>query len=242
MPCHIDGQAYTANNVSSIPKADYNFTNAFVGNEEISVPTQCVFGMDGSYALSLGINMKHIMLGGCVAGSENRDTELVCNPWYIEGLGAKGNANFETLDASMQAVALAITSEIRKQGFDYDSVVLSGDWIFSEQPPTYVRGTVIRTAVCTQFDWKWLVFPAALLASTMLLLCITCGKMLFDRHRIPAWKSSILPMLFAGRSGVVVRDLDKINADPDKLIVRLVHDGNGWEFVSEHGPQQGERK
>lgn len=243
MPCQIDGQVHTANNIYSIPKADYNFTKAFVGDEEISVPTQCVFGMLGLYALTLGSFMRQMMLGDCGPRLRDDNTQFQdCDPWYIEGLGANNSASFETLDASMQAVALAITSEIRKQGLDYDSIFLSHNKLLPDQPPIYVRGTVIRTAVCTQFDWKWLAFPVALLASTMILLCITCGRMLFDRHRIPAWKSSILPLLFAGRSGSVARDLYQPNADPDKLIVRLAYDEKGWEFVSEHGPQQGERK
>ena len=238
-PCQIDGQVYTANNVSSIPKANYNFTNAFVRDEEISVPTQCVFGMNGVYALILGTFMKEAMLGDCFA---DKGTNKLCDPWYIEGLRANRSASFETLDANMQAVALATTSEIRKRGLDYDLVFSPDGMTRPDHSPIYVRGKVISTKVCTQFDWKWLAFPAILLASTVLLLCITCVKMLFDRQGIPAWKSSNLPLLFAGRSGVVARDLYNIDADPDKLVVRLAHDGKGWEFVSECRPQQGERK
>jgi hypothetical protein len=247
VPCQIDGQEYTADNVSSISKDAHNFTNTFVGDKNISVPTQCVFGMHGVYALSLGNFMKETMLGDCFEPARitfsslpQNYVTLMCDPWYLKVLPAKGNATFETLDANMQSVALAITSEIRKQGSDYDGVFLANQSL-QNQPPLHARGTVVRTTVCTQFDWKWLAFPLALLALTIFLLCITCGQMLFDRHGIPAWKSSILPLLFAGRSNVA-RDLDRTNADPDKMIVRLANDGKGWEFVSEHGPQQGERK
>lgn len=156
MPCQIDGRVYTANNVSSIPKADYNFTNAFVGDEKISVPTQCLFGMVGMYASFLGVFMAQTMLGDCI----NDDSTQLCHPWYVEGLTAERNASFETHDANMQAIALAITSEIRKQGTDYDGVVSEppfddpNDDLPGNLPPIYARGTVVRTAVCTQFDWK----------------------------------------------------------------------------------------
>lgn len=244
-PCQIDGNVYTAENVSLIPKDNHNFTLTMVGDEQISVPTQCVFGMYGVYALSLGDFMSETMFGDCTVpsritfGMKTEDyVALMCYPWYIKGLAAQGNATFETLDANMQSVALAITSEIRNQGSDFDSLMWQSP---TSQPPLYAQGTVIRTTVCTRFDWKWLAFPVALLASTMLLLCITCGKMLLDRHRIPAWKSSNLPLLFTGNQigrNVAAGDLDRILADTDKMIVRLSHDGKGWEFVSEYSSHQ----
>lgn len=248
-PCRIDGQVYTANNVSLIPKDKHNFTRTFVGDEEISVPTQCVFGMYGVYTLSLGNFMSETMLGNCIVpsrinfGKKSEDyVALMCDPWYIKGLAAQGNATFETLDANMQSVALAITSEIRNQGSDLDSFMWRSPYA---QPPLYAQGTIIRTTVCTRFDWKWLAFPVVLLASTMLLLCITCGKMLLDRHKIPMWKSSILPLLFTGNQigrNVVTGDLDGILADTDKMIVSLSHGGKGWEFVSEYSSYQEEMK
>lgn len=248
-PCQVDGQEYTVNNVSLIPKDNHNFTRTFVDDRNISVPNECLFGMSGLYALNLGEFMSETMLGDCVVpnrinfGAKTEDyVALICNPWFIKGLAAQGNATFKTLDANMQSVALAITSEIRKQGSDYDTVTWGSP---RSQPPLYAQGTVIQTTICTKFDWKWLAFPVVLLASMMLLLCITCGKMLLDRHRIPAWKSSILPLLFTGNQigrNVVAGDLDGILADTDKMIVSLSHGGKGWEFVSEYSSHQEEMK
>jgi len=128
----------------------------------------------------------------------------------------------------MQSIATSITNEMRKQGTDWDN----------RFPPKQilVTGTVFRTTVCTQFDWKWLSFPLALIALTTLLLRVVCGKMLFDRQKIPAWKSSVLPLLFTGNrigTTVIVGDMKEIKADTDKIVVSLLHSAKGWEFISE---------
>ncbi|KAF3010696.1 hypothetical protein E8E13_005947 [Curvularia kusanoi] len=245
-PCIIDGQAYTVSNASSIPKEKHNFWRGFVGSEQIDFPTQCLFGIYGVYALSLGDFMSDILDGNCTMpgvgnfrGRPDDYSSIMCDPWALKGLAQKGDATFPSIDANMQSIALAITSEIRKQGSDWDSFQTGNG---SESlPPLYAKGTVLRTTVCTKFDWKWLAFPLALVVLTMLLLCITCGKMFLDKRRIPAWKSSILPLLFTGdRIGSTVNagDLDQIITDSDKIIVKLSHDGKGWEFVSAYNPQQ----
>jgi hypothetical protein len=60
--------------------------------------------------------------------------------------------------------------------------------------------------------------------------------MRFDRHKTPAWKSSVLPLLFTGtRIGIIVaaREMREIKTDTDRIVVSLSHSGRGWEFVSE---------
>jgi hypothetical protein len=140
----------------------------------------------------------------------------------------KGFGSFESIDRNMQSVATAVTSEMRKQGSDYSPQI--------SPSPIFVRGTVLRTTTCTKFDWIWLSFPLALIVLTVLLLCIMCGKTLFDKRRVPAWKSSILPLLLAGhqlRTVAAAEDMDKIKSNTDPLVVSLTHNGRGWEFAIE---------
>lgn len=199
----------------------------------MTVPSQCIYGIYGVWALSLIDFMSEVFPGYCLApgilnfsGAEDDYASLDCSPWNIKGLVNKGNASFQSTEANMQSIAMAVTSEMRKQGTDWDNA-------FSpKQVP--VKGTAFRTTVCTRFDWEWLAFQLALIILSTVLLCIMCAKMLFDRQQIPAWKSSLLPLLFMGNqvgSTVDAIALKQIERDTDKLAVSLSHNGKGWEFV-----------
>lgn len=73
--------------------------------------------------------------------------------------------------------------------------------------------------------------------------CIMALKAMFDEQRVPIWKSSILPLLFAdngigiSRSGenVASADLDVINEEAEKTIVALSYENNGRKFIREDG-------
>ncbi|KAI4644106.1 uncharacterized protein J4E78_009690 [Alternaria triticimaculans] len=59
---------------------------------------------------------------------------------------------------------------------------------------------------------------------------------------IPAWKSSVLPLLLTGNQvGAVASaiDIDKTKANTNNLVVSLAHLERGWEFVVEsHGEKK----
>ncbi|KAJ4383389.1 hypothetical protein N0V86_001436 [Didymella sp. IMI 355093] len=207
----------------------------------MTVPSQCIYGVYGVWALSLVDFMSDVLPGNCIApsrinfdGDETDDYQsLDCEPWTLKGLANKGNASFQSIDANMQSVAMAVTSEMRKQGTDWD-------YAFDPRE-ILAKGTVFRTTVCTQFDWKWLAFPLALILLTTLLLCIMCAKMRFDRQRVPAWKSSLLPLLFVGNQvgpTVDAGPLKQIEKDTNQIVVSLSHNERGWEFVGEEVVEQ----
>ncbi|EUC47687.1 hypothetical protein COCMIDRAFT_34755 [Bipolaris oryzae ATCC 44560] len=241
-PWIIDNQIYTRNNISSVPIQGNNFSSYFLNSISTTFPTACIYGIDGDYALSLGRFMQSVMSGNCSTVAhfvpefyKNDYKALVCNPWQLEALVNKGRANFDTINRNMQSVATAVTSEMRRKGSYYDPEVTYGPR-FHSAPPTFVTGTVLRTTTCTKFDWAWLSFPLALMILTTLLLCITCGKMVFDKSGVPVWKSSILPLLLAGhrlRDVAAAEDMDDMKANTKLLIVSLVQDERGWEFVIE---------
>lgn len=238
LPCVVDGQVYTTSNISSVPKDKHNFTSIIVDNINTTCPTECVYGFDYDYTNSLLDFMGETLNGKCSTsndvdygdvelkdwrGLENDYRTLSCDSWSIKSLLNRGNATFESMDTNMQTVANAITSEIRKRDGDQDGIKRNAE------------GTMFRTTVCTQFQWIWLLFPLILLLSTAFLLCILGYKTLVDREKVPAWKSSLLPLLFMGdRIGgaVAVGDMDDIKKDTKKLTVSLSRNGKGWEFVS----------
>lgn len=235
-PCVIEDQIYTIDNISSVPREGHNFTSDYVNGVNTTFPTECAYGASGVYAMGLGDFMVDAMMGNCSAPSRinfNGDADdynaLVCSPWQIKTLINKGLSSFESIDRNMQSVANAVTSEMRKQGSSYGSPEISPS-------PIFVRGTTMRTTTCTKFDWKWLSFPLALIVLTVLLLCIMCCKTLFDKRSVPAWKSSILPLLLAGhrlRAVAAAEDMDRMKSSTDPLVVSLTHDGRGWEFSIE---------
>jgi hypothetical protein len=64
-PCVIYSQLYTVDNVSSVPKENRNFSSILVGNDNIAVPNQCLYGIDGTYALSVGDFLNETLIEHC---------------------------------------------------------------------------------------------------------------------------------------------------------------------------------
>jgi hypothetical protein len=124
----------------------------------------------------------------------------------------------------MEAVGIAVTNEMRRQGSDWDG------------SPAYAEGIVSRATVCTKFDWVWLAFPIALLLSALIMLVSAFAGTLFDRYDIPIWKSSALPLVFTengmGMKGAS-KNISRVEEAAKQAVVRLVRDGSGWKFVRE---------
>ncbi|KAJ8106623.1 hypothetical protein OPT61_g9414 [Boeremia exigua] len=251
-PCLIDGQEYTVENISLVPKDNHNFTSSFIDDENVTFPTECAYGIFGIYALSLIDFMSDTLLGNFTppnrivfTGQPDDYNSVVCSPWYLKGLVNKGNASFASIDAAMQAIASAVTSEMRKQGSDWNSTLrMENSEDKSEAETIYAWGSAVRTTVCIEFDWMWLSFPLGLIVLTTLLLGVVGGKMVSDRRGVPAWKSSVLPLLFMGNqieNTVEVKDMKSINTATQRLVVKLAHDGRGWEFVNEDCRDEGKK-
>ncbi|KAJ5063990.1 hypothetical protein J3E74DRAFT_415127 [Bipolaris maydis] len=241
-PCIIDGQTYTRDNISSVPIQGNNFASYFIDGVNTTFPIACIYGLNSDYAQSLGHFIESIMNGNCSTVPKfvpefykYEYKSLRCGPWQLEALVNKGLASFDSINRNMQSVATAATSDMRRKGSYYDDpqYKLNPSYI---TPPIFVTGTVMRTTSCTKFDWVWLSFPLALIVLTTFLLCVACGKMMFDKRRVPVWKSSILPLLLAGhrlRDVAAAEDMDAIKASTERLVVSLVQDERGWEFAIE---------
>ncbi|KAI4685087.1 hypothetical protein J4E81_008899 [Alternaria sp. BMP 2799] len=236
-PCLIDGQVYTLDNISSVPRDRHNFTTEFLDQGNITYPTECAYMIDGAYARSFTDFMTETLFGNCTApprinfnGDSDDWNTLSCDPWYLKGLANMGNATFQSIDRNVESIAVTITNAMRTQGTGLNMSLPN------ETIPIYAKGTVIQTTVCIKFNWVWLIFPISLTVLSVVLICTSCGKMYFDTQEIPAWKSSVLPLLLTGNQvGVVAsaEDMDKIKANTNNLVVSLAHLERGWEFVVE---------
>jgi hypothetical protein len=149
---------------------------------------------------------------------------VVCRDWWLKSLFNNGNATFGTIDANMEAIAVAITNVMRRQGIDWDG------------KPAFVKGIVTRAAVCTQFDWPWLAFPVALLLLAAAMVITVGIKTLLDKQEVPVWKATSLPLLFTGNGTGTLgapKDINGIERGASQTVVRLAREDEGWEFVSE---------
>lgn len=230
--CIINEQPVTLANVSSFNNHTA-LNTTFIDGKNVSVPHECFYHTGGIYLRALSTFLADALTGGCImplttyfsADSGPRDWSTAeCDAWWLQSLYNSGNATFNTIDANMEAVAIAITNEMRRQGSGWDGT------------PSYVHGSVSRATVCTQFDWKWLAFPFTLLLLTTLSLFITGIKTFTDKDEIPIWKSSALPLLFTG-NGVgttgASKSIDGVGREADLAVVRLVRGSDGWEFAGE---------
>jgi hypothetical protein len=237
-PCIIDGHAYTMDNISSVPQDKHNFTTNLIDDVNVTFPVDCAYEVDGTYASSFIDFMSTTLFGECVTPGRvnfNGDVDdyktLACTPWYLKGLVNQGNASFHSIDHNMESIAVAITSEMRKQG-----TATGLNMTLTEAIPIYAKGTVMQTTVCMKFKWMWLSFPLALIALTILLLGVSCGKMYFDTQKIPAWKSNVLPLLLTGNQiGAMTGagNMEEIGANTENLDVSLARLERGWELVVE---------
>lgn len=103
----------------------------------------------------------------------------------------------------------------------------------SELPAT-VNGTSSSFEVYIQIQWAWMIVPIATLVLSLILLLLTIY--LSRRSRIPAWKSSLLAVMFSLNSETR-RDVGGM-ANPLSMEerakgrrVRLVAEGGQWSIL-----------
>jgi hypothetical protein len=225
--CVIDGQPVSQTNFSSVVVNKTAVNDTVIDGKNVSVPHECFYYITGDYFRPFSNFLASSLNGGCTrqaVGERFEWTSAICDDWPMKSFTNKGNATFATIDANMEAIAVAITNELRRQGSGWDG------------NPAYVQGTVMRETVCMQCDWKWLAFPWALLLLATLSLLIAAIETSADKNEIPIWKSSSLPLLFTG-DGIgtmgAPRSIDGVEKKADVAVVRLNRGSDGWEFTCE---------
>jgi hypothetical protein len=243
LPCVIDHQMYTLDNISSVQR-NQTFNTTLIRGKNVSVPDQCLYRVSGVYlnALSGFVSNTVFDNGGCTFPdtqyygahlNPNTWSTVGCEKWWLKSLFNQGYASVASVNSNLEAVTTAITNVIRMQG------------TASNGEKATVQGISYRTTICTRFDWAWLAFPMGLLVLTILLLATMAVKMICDNQNTPIWKSSILPLLFAapwdGSTGsrhtaiVASADMDIIHEVADRAVVTLERQSDGWRFIGEDG-------
>ncbi|KAH7248630.1 uncharacterized protein BKA55DRAFT_513665 [Fusarium redolens] len=215
-PCLINGKEYKLANFSQSNNPSSTETIVAVDGTNYTVPLQCVYTLTFRYRQGLANFIESTLFNTvCLANIYSGSKEqLDCgDQWWLPPLY---NSTFERLDAAFDLFATAVTNNFRKQGVRAPSL----------EGTDKVSGQATEMAICTVFDWRWVLLPAGLMAITMGLLIIAVIQG-FTNPGMPVWKTSILPLLFYGPNVVhqtQETDLDDLQKEAGRLIVRIEHD------------------
>ncbi|KAK6853870.1 hypothetical protein PG995_010682 [Apiospora arundinis] len=189
-PCVVDGSTYDLkSNWTDIPKVPgREFVGININGTNYTAPNECLYKLESIYGMAMTKFMEKLLAGTC--SHDNRQgQQLWCDDlWWLAPLYDQGNATFASIDRQFRAYARAITHKFRAVG--------SSNYRVDDVEA--VSGSVVRTTVCTSFDWRWLLLPIALVGATGGMLALMVAQTYHEADRQPVWKSSLLPLLFHG--------------------------------------------
>lgn len=147
--------------------------------------------------------------------------------WSAGGLNAgsipsqllwnNGSMTLESVDSYMTNLTGVITAAIRNNG--------------AAGRDEYHRGTVVQVVTCLRVSWLWIIYPAALVAGTVLLLIGLIAYNNLDKNDATAsggWKSSGLPLLFLNVDG----ELDtQVGCDTDRFGMEAVASAKSVQLI-----------
>ncbi|KAK7711746.1 hypothetical protein SLS63_012585 [Diaporthe eres] len=199
LPCVVDQQIYDATNISMVPSLPArDFTTLWQDGRHLKAPWECIYFLDPAYGEVVANYTQRILNGSC--GSSERSQipplEAICQEenWTMAPLFGGGATTFNHIKSVFENMTLAMSTRLRNTGAVVHNVLDIGN----VTSPGTINGTAWETMVCTHVEWAWISFPAALTASTAVLLVCAIWKAVRDREHRPVWKASVLPLLFHG--------------------------------------------
>lgn len=171
-PCWVDSVPYAHESENKYCEYDvsfefmdavYSFVSSFArGNCSVS------FGSSGD-AITECSASQDIANQTCLTSARG-EAEHCTDLWWLENFSHGGYASFDNISNVVQDLALAMTDSARDP--------LQGK-------VEYARGTAWGTVVCTEFDWPWLCFPAALVLLTAISLASVTSATTRKKHQSP---------------------------------------------------------
>jgi hypothetical protein len=213
--CLIQGKEYSMKNFTQ----DYSprtaeFTPMVVDGTNYTIPNQCLYKLSFPYARAINTFMRLTLFTGACFDTATGGGSIDCgDAWWLLPLY---NSTYASLDKAFDQFTTAMTNNFRMQ-------VTTGG--FSDKPDRVI-GSVTEMAICTTFDWRWVLLPAGLMVVTMVLLICTVVQS-YKHSTVPVWKTSIIPLLFYGPNvmdGTQETNVDELQKEAGKIRVNFQDD------------------
>ena len=244
-PCIIDGVAHDLS--GALAAGNQSIHKVRQAASDPALVDQCTYTIDTNSFDDISSFLSYFFSGNGSSSAWSNDVPValdgqmnssrvvpVYEPIWLEPLYNNASASLDSLNATMAAVAGALTDYIRRN--DFSSAV--------------APGLVYATQTCVQAQYQWLALPMALEVAACLFLI---GLMVRSAHSNlePArkvWKSNVLGVLFHGsefetravaaetRTSLITEpeNMDKAAKSIDAQLVETQH---GWQFVQAYrGP------
>jgi hypothetical protein len=158
--------------------------------------------MQNEWMHALSKEVKTVFIGECRPVMASKagflvHTPMYCPNWWLDSLWQNGSTTFDIINQQFENVASAVTNHIRTVGLVYQANESFGA-ILTDADLAFVTGTTEQNSLCIQFDWMWLLLPTSLTFITLALLIASVLRTYLRSGATPAWKSSVLPLLFHG--------------------------------------------
>ena len=215
-PCRVDSTVYSSHNISLAPDAtpltlcetaddgSCTFTN-------VSAPEPCIYRQTAEFGAGMSLwsydlfeKRRCIVEGTFLCNNESSSQSKwllrLYNPFDLEEFtdADEGNATFESIDGFFKSFANSISNHYRST---YGTAVFNQSYNVLDRlvyPLDEAVGTAWETGVCTSSQLKWLVPLVVITVATLVLLVWVVFRSWDSRHVLPAWKESLLPLLFHG--------------------------------------------
>ncbi|KAH6646577.1 hypothetical protein BKA67DRAFT_580007 [Truncatella angustata] len=188
-PCLVNETVYTSSNFSAYSNAsDVRILSpsAVADNyPSIKAPPQCLFKFNTFFYLMLASYLQAGVFSGNCKWDSRQGTNVYCaDKYWLAQFWEYRHANLETITGRFDNFAEAVTRQFRL-GLGLD-----------QAQDNVVRGKSSRTKPFTVVNWKWLIFPIALLAIETVLLIWMIARSLIYRGEEMVWKGNVLPLLY----------------------------------------------
>ncbi|KAI1347080.1 hypothetical protein F5Y01DRAFT_330180 [Xylaria sp. FL0043] len=221
-PCYINGMRVNHSQVPPVFTGDN-----YLPNNSKTSDLDCWYGFTGSLPVHLSRPLPSNWINGVpLALGEYWMIYLLAMPWYSR---SDLMDPLDTISTGIDNIATAMTNALREIGNNSHGGV------------GRANGTVLRATVCTEINWPWFSFPAAIILATLYILIRTLIDSVHDQSPARTWKSSVLPLLYYGlEKEDQKRELETENdlsRDAKRTKVCLRRDRQGDWGLRNHSPE-----
>jgi hypothetical protein len=215
-PCRVEG--HTFHTGDSFPDTTattnlqlFDFSHEEYTSQNVTWPEQCIYRQPAGFVKAISVVMNDDIFNGYCDQYKLLTCSKNDNGYsnsYLGSIGVtavlrplaeqEGGSTHANITKYFDAVANAMTNRFR---FQYGSATARNTSVGAHDPPLdLVYGKVWESKVCVEMRVKWLLLPICLTFITSVLSIWTIVTNWRNRHTIPVWKESILPLLFYGQN------------------------------------------